>query len=782
MRFALSRISSLSIKTKVLLGFGCVLAILLVVAGASYVQFLDVAGSFRTYAQRVEVVAISRDIDRDFVDMRRNVREFANTGVAADATAALSAADRTRAAISQGLAAVRVPERLRRIEEISTRFEEYRKRVEQVFAAKRELDRLESATLDPAGRAATEQIAKLIEAAEQSGDGAVARLARQALQDLMQVRLNVNKAIARRDEAAAPEAARFLGALTDTLSQFDKLIQGDASRALLDNARRAIGSYASAYGEASRVNHEVVNEIDGEMKRGAEAIAAAAAAVKASGIAEEQAIEAHTLAAIRLTQTVLLILAVGGLALGWLVAWLIGTGISRPVLQMGEAMRRLAAGDLDVTIPAQDRGDEVGRMAKAMVVFHENAREAQRLQGEADRVRVAKDRRQAAIDQHTQKFGTSASGVMAGLVRAAETMRRSADEMTGAAQQTRDTAGRTAESANASAQNLAAVAAAAEELSASIQEISQQVARATHAAHEAVERTSVTDAKVAGMASAAERVGDVVRLISDIAGQTNLLALNATIEAARAGEAGKGFAVVASEVKALAAQTAKATEEIASQITAIRTATGEAVSAVHEVGTAIGQVNEVAAAIAAAVEEQTATTREIAASVQTVTVATREATQAMREVSTVSETAKVASHTVQQNAEEVGHTAGVLRSELTQFLEAIAKTDEEDRRRYERIDGGGTTAVLRPAGREEMRPVIANMSRGGVALRTDWWADAGTEVQVLLPGASAAVTARTVRSQDGILALTFRQDAAMLRRVDAALEHIGAKGMTKAAA
>jgi hypothetical protein len=142
----------------------------------------------------------------------------------------------------------------------------------------------------------------------------------------------------------------------------------------------------------------------------------------------------------------------------------------------------------------------------------------------------------------------------------------------------------------------------------------------------------------------------------------------------------------------------------------------------------------------------------------------------------------VASHTVQQNAEEVGHTAGVLRSELTQFLEAIAKTDEEDRRRYERIDGGGTTAVLRPAGREEMRPVIANMSRGGVALRTDWWADAGTEVQVLLPGASAAVTARTVRSQDGILALTFRQDAAMLRRVDAALEHIGAKGMTKAAA
>ena len=778
---SLRLIASMSIKTKVTLGFGLVLAILLAVAATSYLQFLGAADSFRIYAQRVSVVSVSRDIDRNFLEMRRNVREFALTGVSEDATAALASADLVRAAIAKGLATSHVAERRRRLEEISTQYEDYRKGVERVFVLKRDLDKLTSETLDPSGREATDQLLKLADAADKAGNAAVAGLARQTLQALMQVRLNVNKVIGRRDDAAAQQVDQYLVALSQAVGELDKMVQGGAVRASLDDARRSIVSYGTAYRDVAGMNREVVSQINGNMKHAAETIAAAAAAVDASGMTDQQGIEAATLAAISFTQTVLLVLALGGLALGMLAAWLIGGGISRPVLQMVEAMRRLAAGDLTVTIPARDRGDEVGRMAEAMVVFHHNAEEAQRLEGEAERVRVAKDRRQSAIDQHTQDFGTAATGVMAMLVQAAETMRKTAGEMTAAAQQTRETAERTAGNANASAQNLSAVAAAAEEMSASIQEISQQVARATQAAHEAVERTSATDAKVAGMAAAAERVGDVVRLISDIAGQTNLLALNATIEAARAGDAGKGFAVVASEVKALATQTAKATDEIASQIAAIRTATGEAVEAVREVGTAIGQVNEVAAAIAAAVEEQSATTREIAASVQTVTGATQEATQAMHDVASVSETTEVASQTVQQNCDEVGRTADVLRSELTQFLEAIAKTDDADRRRYERISGAGNMAVLRVPGGQELRAAIADISRGGVALRTDWWAAAGTEVQVVLPAGSSAVTARTVRSENGGLALAFRQDEAMLRRVDAALEQIAARGLPMAA-
>jgi methyl-accepting chemotaxis protein len=223
-------------------------------------------------------------------------------------------------------------------------------------------------------------------------------------------------------------------------------------------------------------------------------------------------------------------------------------------------------------------------------------------------------------------------------------------------------------------------------MSSSINEISQQVGRATQAASAAAERASVTDTKVGGMAAAADRVGDVVKLITDIANRTNLLALNATIEAARAGEAGKGFAVVAGEVKALATQTAKATDEIGAQIGAIRTATGQAVAAVRDVTTAIGEVNEVATAIAAAVEEQAAATREIGASVQTVTTATQDATRAMQEVSSISELTDASSAKVLSGAADVGRDAETMRGEVMEFLAAMAKTDDEDRRRSEYVD------------------------------------------------------------------------------------------------
>ena len=283
------------------------------------------------------------------------------------------------------------------------------------------------------------------------------------------------------------------------------------------------------------------------------------------------------------------------------------------------------------------------------------------------------------------------------------------------------------------------------------------------------------------MAAAADRVGDVVKLITDIAGRTNLLALNATIEAARAGEAGKGFAVVAGEVKALATQTAKATDEIATQITAIRASTGEAVAAVRDVNTAIGEVSEVATAIAAAVEEQAAATREIAASVQTVTVATQDATRAMQDVSSISELTDAASAKVTAGAADVGRDADTMRGEVTQFLRAMANTDDEDRRHYERIPGNGAQAMLRPGGQPEMRVAIENISRGGISLRSDWRADVGTEVQLDLPGADDVVTARVARSQDRELALAFRQDEAVLRRVDQAMARIGSGIVTVAA-
>jgi methyl-accepting chemotaxis protein len=376
-----------------------------------------------------------------------------------------------------------------------------------------------------------------------------------------------------------------------------------------------------------------------------------------------------------------------------ITTWL-GRLISRPIAAMTASMRRLAEGDLETDLPAVDRADEVGEMAKALLVFRINAQAARELQAAADKTHAAQARRQAAMDRYTNDFGTSAAGVMDSLVRSAETMRGTAGEMSEAAQRTRVDATRTAQGATESSQNLAAVAAAAEEMSASIAEIGQQVVRVTEVVQQAVERASATDSKVSDMAAAADRVNHVVQLINAIAGQTNLLALNATIEAARAGDAGKGFAVVAGEVKALAAQTAKATEEIATHINAIRDATGEAVSAVRSVGETIRQVEQVASAIASAVEEQATVTQDIVASVQTVTAATQDATLSMQKVSEVAEAGNTASRTVLTGADEVARNAATLRVEINQFLQAMTTTDEADRRLYERLPGNGAVARL----------------------------------------------------------------------------------------
>ena len=459
---------------------------------------------------------------------------------------------------------------------------------------------------------------------------------------------------------------------------------------LVTKAAKAVGDYGGAAGQAaSFVEEDAFNATmfmtDAEQKFvGAQQDVST---LVAAAIELESAVDEQMTAMMHARLVTIAVFAGVAVLVLIVVSTLLGRLISRPIVLMTATMRRLAGGDLAAEIPAADRKDEVGQMAEALLVFRQNAQEARSLQAAADAEHAQKERRQAAMDRHTQEFGTSAAGVMASLARSAGAMRATAGEMSSAAQRTRESAARAANGATISASNLASVAASAEQMSASINEISGQTARATRAVGGAVERASVTDAKVGGLASAADRVGDVVRLITEIASRTNLLALNATSEAARAGEAGKGVAVVAGEVKGLATQTTKATEEISTQITAIRAATGEAVTAVREVSASIAEVSEVATAIAAAVEQQAAATREIAVSVQTVTNATQEATKAMQEVSSISETTDAASSQVLLGADEVGRDAETLRGEVTQFLQAMAGTDEEDGRRFERVAG-----------------------------------------------------------------------------------------------
>jgi methyl-accepting chemotaxis protein len=462
------------------------------------------------------------------------------------------------------------------------------------------------------------------------------------------------------------------------------------------------------------------------------------------------------------------------------ILWLLRRSVLVPLRRLAAALGKMAEGQFDdVVLPSVSR-DEVGSITAAAKVFLEKLVRNRELEAAAEVGRATRTRQAAAMDRHTQDFGTSISGVMANLGQSAIKMHAAANEMSEAAKRTRASTSEAVEGANASARDLNSVAVAAEQMAASIHEISRQVAHVTTAVNTAVSRALETDAKVASLSTAADRIGDVVRLISDIAGQTNLLALNATIEAARAGEAGRGFAVVAGEVKALAAQTARATNQIGTQIVAIREATDQAVSAVREVGLAIGQVEAVATAIAAAVEEQAGATQEISSSVQRVTSATTTSAQSMQQVLSIAEQTDIASGSVLIAADEVGQTADTLRVEVTDFLAAMQHSDGADRRAYERVPATNITATLSIQGLADIQAQVRDISRGGVALVCNSAASSGTEVKVGLP-TGGSLSGRVVRSENGVMTIAFRQNAATMTLVDRVLAAIESRVVSDAA-
>jgi methyl-accepting chemotaxis protein len=354
-------------------------------------------------------------------------------------------------------------------------------------------------------------------------------------------------------------------------------------------------------------------------------------------------------------------------------AWMVRRNVVNPILGIADGVNKLAAGDFTVVLPGVGRKDEIGRMAQAVETFKTKAIERARREA-AEKVAEAKtlaDARRAEMHELANGFEAAVGVIVQTVAAASSQLEAAAGSLTNTAESTHHLTATVASASEQASSNVQLLAAAAQELSASVNEIGTRVQESSLIAGEAVKQAQMTDARITELVKAASHIGDIVKLITSIAGQTNLLALNATIEAARAGEAGRGFVVVAREVKTLAAQTGKATDGIAAQIASMQIAISESVAAIEEIGTTISRISEITTMIAVAMDQQDAVTGEIARNIDQAAQGTKQVAANIADVNHGAAKTESASTQVLASAKSLSRDSDHLKREVEKFLRVV---------------------------------------------------------------------------------------------------------------
>ncbi|MBR9973284.1 methyl-accepting chemotaxis protein [Magnetospirillum sulfuroxidans] len=459
--------------------------------------------------------------------------------------------------------------------------------------------------------------------------------------------------------------------LFDAISSFAAAIDDADDKALIDPIVPAMAAFQRAVGDVADM--AALDPVTGLIMMTSAEVeydklqSLIAALVKANDTQTDQSYaEAHNVAAAARFQYFAVFLAClvigGGLALATIRL------ISRPVVEITKVMDGLAAGDMAVEVHSQERQDEIGAMARAVAIFQDGMRRAAAL--ESEKAAAAKSSAERAVRRETltESFDQSMKHMLDAVMTTVQHVHTSSDGLQDNAARTSRQGAAVAEAASGAAANVDTVAAAAEQLGASVQEISRQIAATVDITSEAVRGAQAANDTMASLDESAKRIGEVVTLINTIASQTNLLALNATIEAARAGDAGKGFAVVANEVKSLANQTAKATDEITTQIASVQSATHDAVARIRAVSETIDNVSGIVSSIASAVEQQSAATQEIVRSVQQAAEGNGAVTRNIADVSRAADETGTMAKSMFSAANELLEEAQKLRGEVSTFL------------------------------------------------------------------------------------------------------------------
>lgn len=479
-------------------------------------------------------------------------------------------------------------------------------------------------------------------------------------------------------EAVEKEIASIVERNTKLQKTYEAMISSPEERSLYEEWSKSWLEYENlvtqviglSRKEAGRVPHEAImlNMRASDVAKKADDILQKKIEHNNLGAAQET----KTAAAVYLSSVSLLaLIIIVAIALGAGVSFYVIRDVSRGIASIASPMQALGAGDLTTEVPHRGKKTELGMMADALQVFKEALIAKQEADKAASEDAEAKIQRSHRVDAITREFEEMIETVVHTVSSASAQLEASAGMLSSTAMRSEELSTLVANASEEASTNVQSVASATEELSSSVTEIGRQVQESARMATEAVDQAHRTTERVNELSDAAARIGDVVELINKIAGQTNLLALNATIEAARAGETGRGFSVVASEVKALAAQTAKATDEIGRQISGIQAATQESVGAIQAISATIERLSEISSAIAAAVEEQGAATREISRNVQQAAQGTQQVSSNIVDVQRGTTETNSASSEMLSAAQGLSADSNRLKVEVSKFLTSV---------------------------------------------------------------------------------------------------------------
>ncbi len=658
---------NIKISTKVFSGFGVVLALLLIIAVVGFSSLNGAGDNFTDYRNLARQTNEAGRVQANMLMTRMFVKNYIISASEENTKGVHERAKLTSDLIPGMKELTANPDFLKIIEKVEGQLNAYVGHFEE--ATKKQAMRNEQvAILDFTGPAMEEKLSQIMESANDDGDAEAAYRAGMTLRNLLLARLYVTKFLVENDQPSVDRVMKEMAEMDENQKTMLSTLQNPTRRQLATEVEDLHQKYVPAFQATVKAITERNAIIKEQLDRIGPLVAEETEDLKLAIKAHQDELGPKAAANISQAITMTAIISVIAVVIGIAAAFLIGTGISRPIVSMTDAMTKLAEGDKETEIPAQDHKDEVGSMAAAVQVFKENMIKAEQLAAEQEKERAGREARAKAVDELTKNFDSEVGTVIETVAAASTEMDSTATSMSATAEETSRQAASAASASEQASANVQTVASAAEELSSSISEISRQVAQSSSIASKAVDQASTTHDTVQGLVASAAKIGEVVQLITDIAEQTNLLALNATIEAARAGDAGKGFAVVASEVKNLANQTGKATEEIGGQIEGVQKQTEEAAEAIEAISKVISEIDEIASAIAAAVEQQNAATNEIARNVEEASTGTSEVSSNVAGVTQAANETGQAAGTVREAAKDLASQTEALKGIVDKFL------------------------------------------------------------------------------------------------------------------